>query len=290
MFTLTIRHSPYAWVVTAFLTLAALAFVSSSGRADFEDPTTLHIGGTVPTSAGDPNQIGNSGLVNVFQNSSGAQNLTPPWLLLVGVANDSTNGHFFDNLGAFSVTSYNPYTNQTGVTGSGTLGGTNLFAGSWNVTTGFAGLMTAASGQDAYGTAGLFQGNPNNSNSFTNWSGADQTINNITAANFGIYVFEINAPLDANGNVAIQFASGKIPLGTYAIAYGQGPVNSSPSGKTPVYDTPFTESGLTTSNPNGNPGGGLVPAPSSVILLTIGALGLLAFTGVRRFRRAPVAA
>jgi hypothetical protein len=281
-----------AWTVASLLALAALAFAPTSGRADFEDPSTLHIGGSVPTTGGDPNQIGSSGLVNVYQNSTGAENLTSPWLLILGVANDSTGGHFFDSLGAFSVTSYNPYNNPTGVAGSGTLGGANLFAGNWNATTGFAGLMTASSRQDAYGTASLFQGNPNNSNSFGNWAtggpnGGDLGVNNINATNFGIYVFEITAPLNANGNVAIQFASGKIPLGTYAIAYGLGPVNSSPNGKTPVYDTPFTEAGLTTDDFNHHV---VTPAPSSALLLGLGGLGLVGFVGLRRWRQATAAA
>jgi hypothetical protein len=38
------------------------------------------------------------------------------------------------------------------------------------------------------------------------------------------------------------------------------------------------------------PGGGVVPAPSSVVLFGVGALSLLGFAGVRRFRRLPVAA
>ncbi|GEM_PF-4996015 len=38
------------------------------------------------------------------------------------------------------------------------------------------------------------------------------------------------------------------------------------------------------------PNGDIVPAPSSVVLFGVGALSLIGFTAVRRFRRAPVAA
>src|SRR5207248_835057 len=50
-----------------FCTLAFLGY-ASIGHATLLDPATLQIGGTVPPPGNDPNQIGNSGLVNIYQN------------------------------------------------------------------------------------------------------------------------------------------------------------------------------------------------------------------------------
>ncbi len=256
----------------------AFVLAPACARAEWLDPTTLHIGGTVPTGGGDPNQIGGSGLVNIYQNQTSAPNLLQPWLLIVGIAND--NGSY--KFGALpTVTSYNPYSNTTGVLGSALLGGTSpMYGGTWNSTTGFAGTLTA--GAEVYSTLKL-EGPTDKSNSFTNWSAAEQTVNGVTATSFGIYVFEIYAELDGNGNVAIQFdPSTLLPTGSYAIAYGQAPANG---GKDMMlYDTPFTEAGLT-GVPHLT-----TPAPSSALLVGAGAVSLFGFTAVRRRQRAPAAA
>jgi hypothetical protein len=169
------------------------------------------------------------------------------------------------------VTANNPYNNSTSTPGPAVLGGTNLYGGTWNTTTGFAGTMVA--GGEAYSTLKGLQGPYDKSNSFTNWSAADSSINHITATSFGIYVFEIYATLGANGNVALQFAPGELPLGTYAIAYGWTPANGGKD--TQIYDTPFTEAGLTTLT---------APEPSTFALAFTGAVGL-GLVGLRRLRR-----
>ncbi len=200
-------------------TLLLLAAMPATAPADFLDPSTLQIGGSLPPAGNDPNLIGNSGLVNIFQNQGSTGDLLTPFLLIIGIANDTTGGHFFGTTDPItSVTARNPYTNGTSSPGSSQLGGTNLYGGTWNTTTGFAGTMS--SGGEAYSTLGAFQGPYDKSNNFGNWSGADSSTNSITATNFGIYVFEIDAPLAAKGVVSVQFAPGTLPEGSYAIAYG----------------------------------------------------------------------
>src|SRR5207342_3003889 len=109
------------------------------------------------------------------------------------------------------------------------------------VSGGFFGSMTSAS-PDVYTFLTLQQPN-NNSNSFVNMKTAELADEHITATSFGIYVFALknNNPLGANGLINITFANA-LPTGTFAFAFGEDVYNSK------VYDTPFTESGLTGLN------------------------------------------
>ena len=99
-------------------------------------------------------------------------------------------------------------------------------------------------------------------------------MNNITATSFGIYVFALknNNPLGANGLINITFGTA-LPTGTFAFAFGEDVYNSK------VYDTPFTESGLTGLNVT-TQSLAAVPEPASLILLGSGLL----FAG-RNFRK-----
>lgn len=261
------------WFKVGFAAALVLTLAMSSARAALIDPSTLQVG---PGSTTDPVQVGNSGLLTVNQVSGGADLLTNPWLLILGIpeTNNGTNNNFFNS--ADPITSVT--TTNSDKTTSSQLGGNSINGGTWNSTTGYVDTMKA--GQEAYtqmGFTGLdSQGNTNNSNSFTNWAGADSSINGITATGFDLYVFEISAALADKDTVSIQFPTGSLPLGTFAIAYG---INSSH-----VYDTPFTEAGMTTGGGGGTPGGGATPAPPSVVLLGFGGLGL-AFVLARSRRR-----
>ena len=274
------RRSPLVWTI-----LALAAVVLAPGIASAQtllDPATLQIGGSVPPPGGDPNQIGNTGVVNIYQNQASAGNLNQPFLLILGIANDTSGGNFFKGVDPIkSVTSYNPATSGSGVSGTGGFGGVPSYITNttqpdethvtWNATTGFGGSLTSTSA-DAYSLLG-FNGT-DKSNNFVNWQGADQTINGINATKFGIYVFVINAELDGQGYVSVQFDTSKLPIGTYAIAYGQN--------STHLFDTPFTQAGLTTGSSSPPPPA--VPEPSTMALVLS---GLIAggFFGLRRLRR-----
>lgn len=251
------------------LGVVALALaVSAPGPASAAllDPATLQIGGTVPPPGNDPNQIGSSGLVNIYQNQGGAGTLTTPFLLILGIPNAGSN--FFGGVNPItSVTATNPAPGGTVTSGTGVLGGPNpLYGGAWNVTTGFAGSM--GPGGEVYSTIAGLDGPTDNSNSFVNWAGADLTINGVTATTFGIYVFEINATLDSNGNVGVQFNPGSLPSGTFAVGFGE-------TAKL-LYDTPFTQAGLTTGGGSGGNSGGAIPTPEplSLAVLASGLIGL----------------
>jgi hypothetical protein len=250
-------HRPFAGALLPLV--IAVASTLTFGMNPALAGSTLQLGGTGATGT-DPVRIDDSGVVTVLQNSGGAGTLdtgplSQPWLLILGIPNGPSTNDFFGNTTSSGFT--DPITS-----GNGSLGGTNLYGGAWNKDTGFAGTMTSTT-DEAYSTVGL--SGTNNSNNFVNWAGADSTYDKITVNNFGIYVFEISATLGPKDTVDVLFSS--LPVGTFAIAYGT-------DGKH-VYDTPFTEAGLTT--PGGvRPHDTATPVPPSVVLFGLGFVGFLA--------------
>jgi hypothetical protein len=274
------------------------------------DPPDLHIGGTVPTLGSDPNLIGSSGVVNVYNNSGSAGPFSE-FLLILGIpeVNGNSNSNYFG--GKDPITSITAYDQQTAgppptftkisTDWSSTLGGTNPYGaqpgslGSWNSTTGYVngknngtndGTMVSGS-PDAYtllfGSGSASAGLPN-SNSYTNWSGAVDTQAKFTPTGFDLYVFKIysndNTGLDSKGYVSIQFDNTKLLNGTFAIAFAQDTKNS--------YGTAFTEAGLMTNTspgPGPLPGGNVItPAPPSAIVFSLGGVALLGFMARSRRR------
>jgi hypothetical protein len=252
MYSIAKNHTRFAQAAAVLITMALVAFTPASACADFTtltDPATLHIdSGSGYLYNNEVNPV-TSGLVTVSQNQGGADPLNTPWLLIIGTPNVTTT--------TATITMINGSTLATAIGTNGT-------------------TATLTSGEEAYSQLGI--SGTDQSNSFTNWSAADSSVNSITATTFGLFEFNISTALTAGGSDTFKFAN--LPLGTFVIAYGEDSKH--------LYDTPFTESGLTTGV-NTNPGGGVVPVPSSSILFGVGALSLIGFAGFRRFRRLPVA-
>ena len=193
--------------------------------------------------------------LGILENGNGQPALVDPLLLIIGVPNETAS--------TFSAPGI------TLTSGTGVLGGSSAFSGTWDATTGYAGNFTAAATGDVYSFIGLLPGG-NNSNLFGNWAAADLAVNGIIADGFGIFVYELTGTGITGGNIVdVTFAS-ELNLGTFAVAYGQdAPKWVGGNGKNghweyTAFSTPFTESGLTHQ----------VPEPSTLLLFGMGLLGL----------------
>ncbi len=241
-------------LLLVFVATAAFAYV-----ADPNDPAVLHIGN--PPNSGtylygsEVQPISNTTL-GILNNGSGQPTLNNPLLLILGVPN-ATSSSF--TAPAITLSQ-----------GTGIVGGTNVFGGTWNVSTGYAGNFTKNStANDVYQFIGL---NPygNASNNFGNWAAADLAVNGITANGFGIFVYSLyNTQITGGSTVNVTFGNA-LSNGIFAVAYGQ----ALKGGKIQSWTTPFTESGLTHQ----------VPEPGTLLLLGSGILGLGIF-GRKKFTK-----
>ncbi|MBI3473170.1 MAG: PEP-CTERM sorting domain-containing protein [Candidatus Solibacter usitatus] len=223
---------------------------------------TLHIGTGAGTGAPgdvgagiDPNPIQGTRL-SVFQNQGGNGDLNSPLLLILGIPNFSGVAPAMA-----SVTQYTNYTSGQAATGgvavnSFSTGGANIYGGTWNANTGFAGSMTSAS-PDVYTFLSLT--GTSNSNSFGNWAGAVAAALNFTPASFGIYVYRINAALTSKGLFDVMWQGSGPGQGSIAVAYGRNAGGAS-------YGTPFTQAGMVIPPPPPPPPPH-IPEPATAILL-----------------------
>ena len=273
----------------AILRLAAIAgitplvMLATPASAQLIDPSNIHVGpgaGVMCDTgcAGEPNPVGSGSTFDLYQ-TSGGKSLADPTLLILAVPNDPTGSSHGMQLNSGSVTgvqyygSYIPF-GQSGSPGTPTNANVMFQFGSTkdgvNVPNGFAGDLT--SGNDVYDFLGIGK-SVTNSDSFANFTctGGNPCTNvpsvDLTAMNFGIYVFQLDTGLGSQELINID---AMLPVGTYILGYGLDNMGQPDS-------TPFTEAGVTGGDVPPN-----VPEPGSLALLG-GALAAMGF--MRRGRR-----
>ncbi|MGI9103433.1 MAG: hypothetical protein ACR2IF_13425 [Terriglobales bacterium] len=226
--------------------------------ACYTDPATLQLGQLpVPFPGSSPNLIIGSTSITVYQNQSSTVPLKTPWYLILGTPNYTGSSSIFGTIS---------WTASAGGSGTATLD--PLFHGTLNP------------GGEVYSSIiPTLQGPYDKSNSFTNWAGAESKLAGITATDFGLYVFDVNAVL--GGKQWVTFDFGSVPQGTFAIAYGQTTTKGK-NGKPliTIFDTPFTQSAFETCVNNCVP----TPEPASLPLL---GFALSCAAGLGAWRRAP---
>ncbi len=147
-----------------------------------------------------------------------------------------------------------------------TLGGTNIYGGSWNTATGDAGTydsVTSSPNLSVYEVIGLTPDGSDSQN-YPNWTGASGL------DSWQLFVYQIAfSPLFSRGDW-IEFSTTNLALGSFVVGYGctettagtSGPVCNNPGA---TESTPFTFAGFVTDIPEPD-----IPEPFTAPLIVLG--------------------
>jgi hypothetical protein len=159
-----------------------------------------------------------------------------------------------------------------------TLGGANVFGGSWNTATGYAGVYDAAAYNNTNSVYDVIGFDPAGSSSqnYSNWNG----VSGITSWDLWVYTLDFGPdPLDMAQGDWIEFSTTNLSMDSFVVGYGCSTLNTTMdacknSGSTE--STPFTFAGYVTTT-DGDPSGVPIPEPSILALMSAGLIGLIGF-------------
>ncbi len=151
--------------------------------------------------------------------------------------------------------------NPVALTSGITLGGSNIYGGTWNTTTGNAGTFDSTDAGSVYADIGL--GGAGGSQNYSNWNGESGI------SSWSLWVYRITFNPDLSQGDWMEFSTTNLALGSFVVGYGCTTLNDleaacSNAGSTE--DTPFTFAGYVTRKK--------VAEPGTLALLGLGLFGL----------------
>ena len=209
----------------------------------------------------DPVPIGADGFRLTYHGNNTGDPILNPVLLIFATPDGATPGLTFSS-------------SDPALTTGITLGGTNVYGGTWNPLTGAAGTYDQTdANKSVYEAIGLTPpGSP--SESYTNWTGAS----GLTSWSLFVYQVTFN-PLIDHGDW-VQFSTTNLAAGSFVVGYGCTALNPDVTpdrcnNSSSTESTPFTFAGMVSPPTK-------VPEPAT---LTLFGVGLAAFGFVGRKRR-----
>jgi len=183
----------------------------------FLDPTNFKtgngVGGTCPQGTGNgacspiyqgTELLGINNHFDLYFNSDGKdKQVGDEVLLIVAVPNDDPNHHLLSAGAISSAAEYDPLNAASGTPKTVSFGATpQAYGMSASKTGGFAGLFTSG---DIYSFLGGDLSHINNSEQFTNWTGALSTVLDMhNIENFGVYIWSIDTSTFSGGDALVR--------------------------------------------------------------------------------------
>ena len=226
---------------------------SAASQADLIRVTPLGVAVDDQTVT-EPVPIGSDGFRVSFWGGGNHTHIVDPLILILGTPDG-------ENSSAPGLT-YTGNSDPTFDSVSIELGGTNIYGGSWDTTSGLAtNPFDGSTDKTAYGTVG-FAPDGDDSQNYPNWTGHTT---GISSWDLWIYKITFDPDFSKDKNWA-EFNTSSLPVGSYVIGYGCTVVSSGHCDKNEgdTQSTPFTYAGLVTH----------VPEPGAMVLLGAGLLGL----------------